>query len=173
MAPSAAAAFFSCFALIISASLKYIHKHTNFGHAWMWITFIHVHVYLLVHKNLAYNVTCFNWPSKWEWNPGYWFIQRVIVFLASFVYPGLDLLWATRRVFLEKQRTLILPLHLVMHPVFSGIRVAHLILLLCMYDFGYFKFFVLYVCFPCLVFVPALHSFDYRYNLGSLDYSLI
>ena len=32
-------------------------------------------------------------------------------------------------------------------------------------------FFVVYVCFPCLVFVPALHSFDYRYNFGSLHYS--
>ena len=55
--------------------------------------------------------------------------------------------------------------------VFSGVRVAHLLLLLCMYDFSYFMFFVVYVCFPCLVFVPGLHSFDYRYNLGSLDYS--
>ena len=27
------------------------------------------------------------------------------------------------------------------------------------------------LCFPCLVFVTGLHSFDYRYNLGSLDYS--
>ena len=26
--------------------------------------------------------------------------------------------------------------------------------------------------FPCLVFVPGLHYFDYRYNLGSLDHSL-
>ena len=34
-------------------------------------------------------------------------------------------------------------------------------------------FFVVYVCFQCLVFVSGLHSFDYRYNLCSLDYSLI
>ena len=32
-------------------------------------------------------------------------------------------------------------------------------------------FFVVYVCFPCLVCVPGLHSFDYQYNLGSLDFS--
>ena len=31
--------------------------------------------------------------------------------------------------------------------------------------------FVVYVCFSCLVFVLGLHSFDYRYNFGSLDYS--
>ena len=30
-------------------------------------------------------------------------------------------------------------------------------------------FFVVYVYFPCLVF--GLHSFDYCYNFGSLDYS--
>ena len=41
-----------------------------------------------------------------------------------------------------------------------------------MHDFSYFMFFVVYVCFSCLVFVPVLYSFDYRYNLGSLDYSL-
>ena len=51
-----------------------------------------------------------------------------------------------------------------------GVRVAHLLLLPCKYDFSYFMFFVVYVCFLCLVFVPRLHSFDYRYNLGSLDY---
>ena len=55
-----------------------------------------------------------------------------------------------------------------MLPVFSGVRVAHLPLLLCMYDFSCFMFFVVYVCFPCLVNVPWLHSFDYRYNLGPL-----
>ena len=48
---------------------------------------------------------------------------------------------------------------------------SELLLLLCMYDFSYFMFFVVYVYFPCLVFVPGLHSFDYRYNIGSLDYS--
>ena len=32
-----------------------------------------------------------------------------------------------------------------------------------------YVWFVVYVCFPCLVLV----SFDYRYNLGSLDYSLL
>ena len=52
--------------------------------------------------------------------------------------------------------------------VFSGLRVAHLLLLLCMYYFGYFMFFVVIVWFPCLVFVPGLHSFDFRYYL---DYS--
>ena len=40
-----------------------------------------------------------------------------------------------------------------------------------MHDFSYFMFFVVYVCFPYLVYVPELHAFDYRYNLGSLDYS--
>ena len=45
-----------------------------------------------------------------------------------------------------------------MLPVFSRVRVAHVLLLLCMYDFSYFMFIVVYVCFPCLVFVPGLHS---------------
>ena len=53
--------------------------------------------------------------------------------------------------------------------VFSGIRVAHLLLLLCMYDFSYFMFFVVYFCFLCLVFVPELH---FLYNIGSPDYSV-
>ena len=39
--------------------------------------------------------------------------------------------------------------------VFSGVRVAHLLLLLFMYDFNYLMFIVVYVCFPCLVFVPG------------------
>ena len=44
-------------------------------------------------------------------------------------------------------------------------RFAHLHLLLCMYDFSYIMFFDVYVCFPCLVFVPGLHSLDYRITL--------
>ena len=59
-----------------------------------------------------------------------------------------------------------------MFPVFSGVRVTLLLLLLCVYDLSYFMFFVVFDCFPCLVFVPGLHRFDYRYNLGFLDYSL-
>ena len=47
------------------------------------------------------------------------------------LYPGLDFLWATRRVFVEKQTTLTLPGHLVHASFFSGVRVAHLLLLLC------------------------------------------
>ena len=42
-----------------------------------------------------------------------WFIQHVIAFFSSFVYPGLDSLWASRLVLLEKQMTLIIPLYLV------------------------------------------------------------
>ena len=30
-----------------------------------------------------------------------------------------------------------------------------------------------YVGFSCVVFAPGLHSFDYRYKLGSLSYSSI
>ena len=53
--------------------------------------------------------------------------------------------------------------------------------LLIMYYFGYFMFFVVCISFPCLAFVPGLHSFvipfgidsfDFWKNLGSLDYSL-
>ena len=60
-----------------------------------------------------------------------------------------------------------------MLPVLSGVRVAHLLLLLCMYDFSYFTFLVVYVCFPCPFFVPGLYSFDYCYKLGSFDYSCL
>ena len=56
--------------------------------------------------------------------------------------------------------------------IFFGVRVAYLLLLLCVCDCGCFMFFVMCVCFPCLVFVPGVHSVDYRYSLGSLDYSL-
>ena len=38
-------------------------------------------------------------------------------------------------MFLEKQRTLTLPMHLAQAPSFSGVRVADLLLLLCMYCF--------------------------------------
>ena len=52
-----------------------------------------------------------------------------------------------------------------------GVRVAHLLLLLCTCDINTFMFFVVYVCFPSLVFVPGLHPFDYRHYIHSLDYS--
>ena len=87
--------------------------------------------------------------------------------LSSFVYPGLDFLCASWWVSLKKQRTLTLPVHLVHAPRFLW-SPSYLLLLLCLYDFSYF---VVYVCFPCLVCVPGLHSFDYRYSLGSLEYS--
>ena len=46
-------------------------------------------------------------------------------------------------------------------------------LLICFYYFVCMIFFVVYVSFPCLVFVPGSHSFVCRYNLGSFDYSYI
>ena len=52
-----------------------------------------------------------------------------------------------------------------MLPVFSGVRIAHLLLLLCLYHFSYFMFFVVFVLFSCLVSVLRQHSF------GSLEYS--
>ena len=54
-----------------------------------------------------------------------------------------------------------------------GVRVANLYLLLCMYYFSYFMFSVVFACFPCLVFVPGLHSVDFHQNLNSLYYSLV
>ena len=53
--------------------------------------------------------------------------------------------------------------------IFRKVRVAYLLLLLCMY---YISDFVVFVCFACLVFVPGSHSFDFRKNPGSLDYYL-
>ena len=47
--------------------------------------------------------------------------------------------------------------HLVHAHSFSGVRVAHLLLLLCMYYLTYFMLFIVFICFPCLVFVPGLH----------------
>ena len=82
-------------------------------------------------------------------------------FLSSFVYSGLDSLWATRRVFQEKQRTLTQPVHLVNDPNFSGVQVSHLLLFLCTCYFGHFMFFILYICFLLLVFVLGLHSFNF------------
>ena len=46
------------------------------------------------------------------------------------------------------------------------VRVAHLLLLLRMY----YLVIIVFVCFSCLVI--GLQSFYYRYNLGSLSYSL-
>ena len=89
--------------------------------------------------------------------------------------PGLHFLWATRRMFLKKQRTLAQPVHLVHAPsFFSGIQAAHLLLLLYMYDLSYFVFFIMYIYFSCLVFVPGLHFFALRitakwYNGMSLN----
>ena len=86
---------------------------------------------------------------------------NVSVFLSSFVYLGLDFLWATSRVFLEKQRTLTLPVYLTHAPSFLFESELHLLLKLCMYYFNYYLFFVVSVCFPCLVFVPGLYSSDF------------
>ena len=41
--------------------------------------------------------------------------------------------------------------------IFSRVRVAHILLLLCTYYVGYFMFFVVCVSFQCLVFVCGLH----------------
>ena len=71
------------------------------------------------------------------------FVQCVIVFL--FLFPRLDFLWPTRHVFLENQRTL----SLLMLPIFSGVRAAHLLLFLCRYYFGYLTFFVVCVSGLC------------------------
>ena len=77
-------------------------------------------------------------------------------FLFLFRLPWIWLFMSNSAVFLEKQRTLTLPVH----PAFSGVRVAHLRLLICMHYFGYFMFFVMCVYFQCWVF--GLHSLDFR-----------
>ena len=46
------------------------------------------------------------------------FAHHVMGFLSSFIYLELDLIWATQLVFLEKQRTFTLPVHLVHAPSF-------------------------------------------------------
>ena len=86
-----------------------------------------------------------------------------MVFLSSLVYPGLDFLWTTRRVFLKKRRTLTLPVHLV----YSGVLVESE-LLIC---FCHFVSKTL-VTLCSLLCMSGLHSFDYHYYLGSLDYSI-
>ena len=58
-----------------------------------------------------------------------------------------------------------------MLPVFSRVQVTHWLLLLFVYYFSYFMFLAVFVYFPCLVFVPELHSFDFRYNFNALDYT--
>ena len=88
------------------------------------------------------------------------FFQHVIVFLSSFVFPGVDFLWATRRVFLEKRRTLIISMHLLHALSFLWSPSCSFTSLLRMYYFGYFMFVV--VClFFMPGFVPKLHSFDF------------
>ena len=52
------------------------------------------------------------------------FVQRVIVFLFSFVYHGPDFILAARQVFQAKQRTLTQPVQRVHAPSISGVRFA-------------------------------------------------
>ena len=85
---------------------------------------------------------------------------NALVFLSSFVYPGHDFLWATRWVFLERQRTLTLPVHVVHAPSF-----------LVEFEFTFVSLYVLFwlfyiLCCACLFFVPGLHK-----NLVSLNFS--
>ena len=66
-----------------------------------------------------------------------------------------------------------LPVQLVHAPsCFSGVRVAFLLLLLCMYYFGYFMFIVVCVCFHVWSLYLDNVFVDFRWNLGSLDNSL-
>ena len=83
-----------------------------------------------------------------------------------------DILLASRWMFLEKAEDAY-PYRCTwyMLPVFSGSWVAHFFVSLYVL-FWLFNILCLCICFQCLIFVPGLHSFDFRQILGSLDYSL-
>ena len=87
----------------------------------------------------------------------------------SFAYlyrlPQTTFLWETRQMFLEKHRTVHLVhafLFLVESEclIYFSFFISFIFVMLC--------FFVVYVCFPCLVFDSVLHYFDFRKNLFHL-----
>ena len=61
-----------------------------------------------------------------------------------------------------------LPVHLVLALVFGGVRVAHLLLVLCVFSFISYVSRCTSIClrFHCFVFVPWLMSFGFRFNRG-------
>ena len=96
-------------------------------------------------------ITC-RYPQSWSID-----FNNIVNILINF-FDYVDLIWTTCA------RSVVLPYRCTwsMLSVFGGVWVAPLLLLLCMYDFSYLIFFIVYVCFLCLVFAPGLHSFDYR-----------
>ena len=85
-----------------------------------------------------------------------------------FRLPRTWLLWATRRVFLEKQRTLTLPMHLVHVPSFNwslckSLTFVNLYMLFCV-------LFFVRVCFP---FWPLSLDYIFFYFRWNLDYPLL
>ena len=142
-----------------------------------WLKYLNniVHVYLEV--KCCYNIKVINtkvlWSSSWThillWRIQQHHVNRiihcVIVFL-SFVYQWYHILCATWQVFLEKQRMLSLPVHLVhASSLYWNLGCSFTFVSLCC--LGYFMFFVVCFYFPCLVVVLGLYSFDYHLNLGS------
>ena len=103
------------------------------------------------------------------------FVQSDIIFLFSFVYPGFDFLLPTRRVFLEKQKTLTLPVYAT-GPCSKFLVESEVLIYFC-----YFVYIILFTLCPMLcmsVFHVWSLALDYiffyfRSNLSSLDYSLI
>ena len=90
-------------------------------HQLIWIQYIYI--YLYVHKHVSKeikrssrffcklsNSIVIRMPHK-QCSYIQMPLDKIIIFLSSFVYPGLDLLWATRRVFREQQKTFTLPVH--------------------------------------------------------------
>ena len=59
------------------------------------------------------------------------FVDRVVNFLSSFVYSGLDILWATSQVFFCKSMGRLPRCNWSILPLFSGVRLALLFVFLC------------------------------------------
>ena len=89
-------------------------------------------------------------------------------FIFFFLPPRPEFLWTTWRVFLKTNREDLPHLWIwSMLLVFTGVQVAHLLLLRCTY---YFRFMFFVVCVFFLVFVHGFRSFNFRCNLGFPDY---
>ena len=86
------------------------------------------------------------------------FVQRVIVFISSFVNPAIGFYQQLENV--SRKAEDVYPTDTLgpRSQIFSGVRVTHLLLFLCNFHLGYFMFFVECICFPCLVFVSGLRS---------------
>ena len=107
-----------------------------------------------------------------------WIVQRVIVFLSCFVYLGLDFLWLTWRVFLEKERMLTLPVDSTPGPCSQFLGESELLIYFCYFVCIIWVNLCSLLCLSIfhvwslsLVARPRITFFWFLQNLGTIVYS--